>query len=287
MAKLAFLGLGVMGYPMAGHLKKGGHEVTVYNRSSAKAEAWVKEHGGKMAATPAAAAHDADIVFCCVGADQDLYAVTTGADGAFSGMRAGSIFVDNTTASAEAAITLDTAARELGLHMIDAPVSGGQAGAENGKLTVMCGGEADIFDKAMPIISCYAAKVILVGASGSGQLTKMVNQICIAGLVQGLSEAINFGQRADLDMDKVLDVISSGAAQSWQMVNRGSTMAADEFEFGFALDWMIKDLGMCMTEAKKNGSSLPVTALVAQYYTQLSNRGFGRNDTSALIKLLR
>lgn len=287
MAKLAFLGLGVMGYPMAGHLKKGGHEVTVYNRSSAKAEAWVKEHGGKMAATPAAAAHDADIVFCCVGADQDLYAVTTGADGAFSGMRAGSIFVDNTTASAEAAITLDTAARELGLHMIDAPVSGGQAGAENGKLTVMCGGEADIFDKAMPIISCYAAKVILVGASGSGQLTKMVNQICIAGLVQGLSEAINFGQRADLDMDKVLDVISSGAAQSWQMVNRGSTMAADEFEFGFALDWMIKDLGMCMTEAKKNGSSLPVTALVAQYYAQLSNRGFGRNDTSALIKLLR
>ena len=287
MAKLAFLGLGVMGYPMAGHLKKGGHEVTVYNRSSAKAEAWVKEHGGKMAATPAAAAHDADIVFCCVGADQDLYAVTTGADGAFSGMKAGSIFVDNTTASAEAAITLDTAARELGLHMIDAPVSGGQAGAENGKLTVMCGGEADIFDKAMPIISCYAAKVILVGASGSGQLTKMVNQICIAGLVQGLSEAINFGQRADLDMDKVLDVISSGAAQSWQMVNRGSTMAADEFEFGFALDWMIKDLGMCMTEAKKNGSSLPVTALVAQYYAQLSNRGFGRNDTSALIKLLR
>ena len=287
MAKLAFLGLGVMGYPMAGHLKKGGHEVTVYNRSSAKAEAWVKEHGGKMAATPAAAAHDADIVFCCVGADQDLYAVTTGADGAFSGMRAGSIFVDNTTASAEAAITLDTAARELGLHMIDAPVSGGQAGAENGKLTVMCGGEADIFDKAMPIISCYASKVILVGASGSGQLTKMVNQICIAGLVQGLSEAINFGQRADLDMEKVLDVISSGAAQSWQMVNRGSTMAADEFEFGFALDWMIKDLGMCMTEAKKNGSSLPVTALVAQYYAQLSNRGFGRNDTSALIKLLR
>lgn len=287
MAKLAFLGLGVMGYPMAGHLKKGGHEVTVYNRSSAKAEAWVKEHGGKMAATPAAAAHDADIVFCCVGADQDLYAVTTGADGAFSGMKAGSIFVDNTTASAEAAITLDTAARELGLHMIDAPVSGGQAGAENGKLTVMCGGEADIFDKAMPIISCYAAKVILVGASGSGQLTKMVNQICIAGLVQGLSEAINFGQRADLDMEKVLDVISSGAAQSWQMVNRGSTMAADEFEFGFALDWMIKDLGMCMTEAKKNGSSLPVTALVAQYYAQLSNRGFGRNDTSALIKLLR
>lgn len=287
MAKLAFLGLGVMGYPMAGHLKKGGHEVTVYNRTSTKAEAWVKEHGGKMAATPAAAAHDADIVFCCVGADQDLYAVTTGTDGAFSGMKAGSIFVDNTTASADAARTLDGAARELGLHMIDAPVSGGQAGAENGKLTVMCGGEADIFDKAMPIISCYAAKVILIGASGAGQLTKMVNQICIAGLVQGLSEAINFGQRADLDMDKVLDVISGGAAQSWQMVNRGSTMAADEFEFGFALDWMIKDLGMCMSEAKKNGSSLPVTALVAQYYAQLSDRGFGRNDTSALIKLLR
>ncbi len=230
---------------------------------------------------------DADIVFCCVGADKDLYAVTTGKDGAFSSMKPGSIFVDNTTASAEAARTLDAAARENNLHMIDAPVSGGQAGAEGGTLTVMCGGEDQIFEKVKPVISCYAAKVILIGASGAGQLTKMVNQICIAGLVQALSEAINFGQRADLDMDKVLDVISGGAAQSWQMVNRGSTMAADEFDFGFALDWMIKDLGMCMAEAKKNGSTLPVTALVAQYYAQLSDRGFGRNDTSALIRLLR
>ncbi len=287
MAKLAFLGLGVMGYPMAGHLKQGGHDVTVYNRTKSKAEAWVKEHGGQMADTPAAAAQDADIVFCCVGADKDLYAVTTGEDGAFSSMKPGSIFVDNTTASAEAARTLDAAARENNLHMIDAPVSGGQAGAEGGTLTVMCGGENQIFEKVKPVISCYAAKVILIGASGAGQLTKMVNQICIAGLVQALSEAINFGQRADLDMDKVLDVISGGAAQSWQMVNRGSTMAADEFDFGFALDWMIKDLGMCLAEAKKNGSTLPVTALVAQYYAQLSDRGFGRNDTSALIRLLR
>ena len=287
MAKLAFLGLGVMGYPMAGHLQQGGHDVTVYNRTKSKAEAWVKEHGGQMADTPAEAARDADIVFCCVGADKDLYAVTTGKDGAFSSMKPGSIFVDNTTASAEAARTLDAAARENNLHMIDAPVSGGQAGAEGGTLTVMCGGEDAIFEKAKPVISCYAAKVILIGASGAGQLTKMVNQICIAGLVQALSEAINFGQRADLDMDKVLDVISGGAAQSWQMVNRGSTMAADEFDFGFALDWMIKDLGMCMAEAKKNGSTLPVTALVAQYYAQLSDRGFGRNDTSALIRLLR
>ena len=287
MAKLAFLGLGVMGYPMAGHLQQGGHDVTVYNRTKSKAEAWIKEHGGHMADTPAEAARDADIVFCCVGADKDLYAVTTGKDGAFSSMKPGSIFVDNTTASAEAARTLDAAARENHLHMIDAPVSGGQAGAEGGTLTVMCGGEDPIFEKVKPVISCYAAKVILIGASGAGQLTKMVNQICIAGLVQALSEAINFGQRADLDMDKVLDVISGGAAQSWQMVNRGSTMAADEFNFGFALDWMIKDLGMCMAEAKKNGSTLPVTALVAQYYAQLSDRGFGRNDTSALIRLLR
>ncbi|MGB0180473.1 MAG: NAD(P)-dependent oxidoreductase [Candidatus Puniceispirillales bacterium] len=287
MAKLAFLGLGVMGYPMAGHLQQGGHDVTVYNRTKSKAEAWIKEHGGQMADTPAEAARDADIVFCCVGADKDLYAVTTGKDGAFSSMKPGSIFVDNTTASAEAARTLDAAARENHLHMIDAPVSGGQAGAEGGTLTVMCGGEDPIFEKVKPVISCYAAKVILIGASGAGQLTKMVNQICIAGLVQALSEAINFGQRADLDMDKVLDVISGGAAQSWQMVNRGSTMAADEFDFGFALDWMIKDLGMCMAEAKKNGSTLPVTALVAQYYAQLSDRGFGRNDTSALIRLLR
>ena len=287
MAKLAFLGLGVMGYPMAGHLKAGGHDVTVYNRSSDKAAAWVKQHGGKSADTPAAAAKDADIVFCCVGADKDLYDVTTGENGAFSSMKKGAVFVDNTTASADAARNLEAAARDLGLGFIDAPVSGGQAGAENGKLTVMCGGDEAMFAKVEAAILCYAAKVVLVGPSGAGQLTKMVNQICIAGLVQALSEAINFGQRADLDMDKVLDVISGGAAQSWQMVNRGSTMTENSFDFGFALDWMIKDLGMCLDEAHANGSSLPVTALVAQYYAQLSDRGYGRNDTSALIRLLR
>jgi 3-hydroxyisobutyrate dehydrogenase len=287
MAKLAFLGLGVMGYPMAGHLKAGGHDVTVYNRSSDKAAAWVKQHGGQSADTPAAAAKDADIVFCCVGADKDLYDVTTGENGAFSSMKKGAVFVDNTTASADAARNLEAAARDLGLGFIDAPVSGGQAGAENGKLTVMCGGDEAMFAKVEAAILCYAAKVVLVGPSGAGQLTKMVNQICIAGLVQALSEAINFGQRADLDMDKVLDVISGGAAQSWQMVNRGSTMTENSFDFGFALDWMIKDLGMCLDAAHANGSSLPVTALVAQYYAQLSDRGYGRNDTSALIRLLR
>ena len=287
MAKIAFLGLGVMGYPMAGHLKAGGHDVTVYNRSAEKAAAWVKQHGGKSADTPASAAKDADIVFCCVGADKDLYAVTTGENGAFSGMKAGAVFVDNTTASADAARSLEAAARDHGLGFIDAPVSGGQAGAEGGKLTVMCGGDPAVFAKVEAAISCYAAKVVLVGPSGAGQLTKMVNQICIAGLVQALSEAINFGQRANLDMDKVLDVISAGAAQSWQMVNRGSTMTENAFDFGFALDWMIKDLGMCLQAAHANGSSLPVTALVAQYYAQLSDRGYGRNDTSALIRLLR
>ena len=287
MAKLAFLGLGVMGYPMAGHLKASGHDVTVYNRSSDKAAAWVKQHCGQSADTPAAAAKDADIVFCCVGADKDLYDVTTGENGAFSSMKKGAVFVDNTTASADAARNLETAARDLGLGFIDAPVSGGQAGAENGKLTVMCGGDEAMFAKVEAAILCYAAKVVLVGPSGAGQLTKMVNQICIAGLVQALSEAINFGQRADLDMDKVLDVISGGAAQSWQMVNRGSTMTENSFDFGFALDWMIKDLGMCLDAAHANGSSLPVTALVAQYYAQLSDRGYGRNDTSALIRLLR
>ena len=287
MAKIAFLGLGVMGYPMAGHLKAGGHDVTVYNRSPDKAAAWVKQHGGKSAETPASAAKDADIVFCCVGADKDLYAVTTGESGAFSGMKAGAVFVDNTTASADAARTLEAKAREHGLGFIDAPVSGGQAGAEGGKLTVMCGGDPAVFAKVEAAISCYAAKVVLVGPSGAGQLTKMVNQICIAGLVQALSEAINFGQRANLDMDKVLDAISGGAAQSWQMVNRGSTMTENAFDFGFALDWMIKDLGMCLDEARANGSTLPVTALVAQYYAQLSDRGYGRNDTSALIRLLR
>ena len=287
MAKLAFIGLGVMGYPMAGHLQAGGHQVTVYNRTAAKAEAWVNQHGGTSAPTPAAAAEGADAVFACVGADDDLRQVTCGSDGAFAAMKPSALFIDNTTASAAVARELHGIAAEHGLGFIDAPVSGGQAGAENGKLTVMCGGDADKFDCARPLMECYGAKVVLVGGPGSGQLTKMVNQICIAGLVQALSEGVNFGQRAGLDMERVLDVISGGAAQSWQMVNRGSTMTEDKFDFGFALDWMIKDLGICLAESRQNGASLPVTALVAQYYAQLSDRGFGRNDTSALIKLLR
>ncbi len=287
MAKIAFLGLGVMGAPMAGHLAAAGHEAVVYNRTTAKAEAWVQAHGHTHAPTPAAAVQDADFVFCCVGADGDLYAVALGADGAFDGMKQGAIFVDNTTASAEAARKLYGEAQKRGIHFLDAPVSGGEAGAVNGKLTVMCGGDEAVFLRAQDVIACYAAKVVLVGASGAGQLTKMVNQICIAGLVQALSEAINFGQRAELDMEKVLEVIGGGAAQSWQLVNRGDTMTRDEFDFGFALDWMIKDLRICLEEAHANNASLPITAVVAQYYEQLSAKGFGRNDTSALIRLLR
>lgn len=287
MAKLAFLGLGVMGYPMAGHLQGGGHSVTVYNRTASKAAAWVKQHGGNQAKTPADAVKGAEAVFACVGADADLFAITTDKSGAFASMEKGTVFVDNTTASATAARDLASIAAKQGIGFIDAPVSGGQAGAEGGKLTVMCGGEAAHFNKVKPFIDCYAAKIVHIGGSGSGQLAKMVNQICIAGLLQALSEAVHFGQRANLDMEKVLAAISGGAAQSWQMDNRAPTMAANEFDFGFALDWMIKDLGMCIAEAKKSGASLPVTALVAQYYAQLSDRGYGREDTSALIRLLR
>lgn len=287
MAKVAFLGLGVMGHPMAGHLAAAGHDVTVYNRTSAKADAWYKQYGGAVAATPADAASGAEFVFSCVGDDADIRSVTSGEQGAFSAMLPDAVFVDNTTASADVARELYAAAKDAGLHFIDAPVSGGQAGAENGKLTVMCGGDDAAFARAEPLMACYGARVTHMGAPGSGQLTKMVNQICIAGLVQGLSEALNFGKQAELDIEKVLGVISGGAAQSWQMENRGSTMARDEFDFGFAVDWMRKDLRICLAEAANNGAELPVTALVAQFYAALSYQGFGRNDTSALIRLLR
>jgi 3-hydroxyisobutyrate dehydrogenase len=286
VAKVAFLGLGVMGYPMAGHLAAAGHEVTVFNRTAAKAESWVAQHGGASAATPAEAAREAEFIFACVGEDDDVRQMTTGENGAFSSMQKEAIFIDNTTASADVAREIYAAATAAGLHFIDAPVSGGQAGAENGKLTVMCGGDDAAYARAEPLMACYGARVTLMGASGAGQLTKMVNQICIAGLVQGLSEALNFGQKADLDMDKVLGVISGGAAQSWQMENRGTTMVRDEFDFGFAVDWMIKDLKICLAEAANNGAELPVTATVAQFYKALSNKGFGRNDTSSLIRLL-
>ncbi len=291
MATIAFLGLGVMGYPMAGHLKAAGHEVTVYNRSVAKAEQWVAEHGGgqsdAMAATPQDAAKGAEFVFACVGADDDVRQVTIGEDGAFQSMEKGAIFIDNTTASADVARELYSTAKDSGLSFIDAPVSGGQVGAENGILTVMCGGDADAFKRAEPVIRAFGKIVTHIGGAGAGQQAKMVNQICIAGLVQGLSEALNFGQRAGLNMDAVLDTISGGAAQSWQMVNRGRTMVKDEFDFGFALDWMIKDLNICLAEAKANGADLTVTAEVLKYYKELSAQGFGRNDTSALIRRLR
>lgn len=287
MAKAAFLGLGVMGYPMAGHLAAAGHEVSVFNRTAEKAESWVAQHGGRHAATPAEAAKDAEFVFACVGDDADIKAVTVGPDGAFSSMAEDAVFVDNTTASADIARELYQAASSQNMHFIDAPVSGGQAGAENGKLTVMCGGDAAAFARAEPLMACYGAKVTHMGDAGAGQLTKMVNQICIAGLVQGLSEALAFGQNAGLDMDKVLGVVSGGAAQSWQMENRGTTMVRDEFDFGFAVDWMRKDLRICMAEAAQNGSELPVTALVSQFYASLSHQGFGRNDTSSLIRLLK
>ena len=287
MVKAAFLGLGVMGYPMAGHLAAAGHEVSVFNRTAEKAENWVAQHGGRHAATPAEAAKDAEFVFACVGDDADIKAVTVGPDGAFSSMAEDAVFVDNTTASADIARELYQAASSQNMHFIDAPVSGGQAGAENGKLTVMCGGDAAAFARAEPLMACYGAKVTHMGDAGAGQLTKMVNQICIAGLVQGLSEALAFGQNAGLDMDKVLGVVSGGAAQSWQMENRGTTMVRDEFDFGFAVDWMRKDLRICMAEAAQNGSELPVTALVSQFYASLSHQGFGRNDTSSLIRLLK
>lgn len=287
MAKAAFLGLGVMGYPMAGHLAAGGHEVVVYNRTVAKAEKWVSQHGGALAATPAEATSGAEFVFACVGDDADIRSITTGENGAFATMASDAVFIDNTTASADVARELYGGARTHGLHFIDAPVSGGQAGAENGKLTVMCGGDDAAFARAEPLMACYGAKITHMGDAGAGQLTKMVNQICIAGLVQGLSEALNFGQNAGLDMDKVLGVVSGGAAQSWQMENRGATMVRDEFDFGFAVDWMRKDLRICMAEAAQNGTELPVTALVAQFYAALSHQGFGRDDTSSLIRLLK
>lgn len=285
--KVAFLGLGVMGFPMAGHLAKAGHAVTVYNRSPAKAQAWVAEFGGSAKATPREAAMGADIVFSCVGNDDDLRSVTLGADGAFAGMAAGAVFVDHTTASADVARELYGAAKNLGLAFVDAPVSGGQAGAQNGLLTVMCGGDAQAFAKVQPTGMAFSRAFTLLGESGAGQLTKMVNQICIAGLVQGLSEAIAFGQKAGLDMNQVLDVIGKGAAQSWQLDNRGKTMAADKFDFGFAVDWMRKDLGLVLDEAKRNGARLPVTALVDQFYADVQAMGGNRLDTSSLIKRLK
>jgi 3-hydroxyisobutyrate dehydrogenase len=285
--KVAFLGLGVMGHPMAGHLARAGHQVTVYNRTTAKAEAWVKEYGGAAAVTPEAAAKDADIVFACVGNDDDLRSVTLGEAGAFRGMKPGAIFVDHTTASAEIARELHDAATKRGLHFVDAPVSGGQAGAVNGALTVMCGGDATPFAAAQPVALAFAKAVTLIGESGAGQLAKMVNQICIAGLVQGLSEAIAFGQTAGLDMKQVLDVIGKGAAQSWQLDNRGKTMVDDKFDFGFAVDWMRKDLGLVLDEARRNGARLPVTALVDQFYADVQKLGGQRWDTSSLIKRLK
>ncbi|NYT65536.1 NAD(P)-dependent oxidoreductase [Alcaligenaceae bacterium] len=284
--RIAFLGLGVMGYPMAGHLARAGYQVTVYNRSPAKAQAWVQEFGGKSASTPAQAAQDASVVFSCVGNDDDLRSVVLGPDGALAGMTPGSIFVDHTTASAEVARELYAQAAQLGIGFVDGPVSGGQAGAVNGVLTVMCGGETVHYDSVAPIIKAYAQAVTLLGDSGAGQLCKMVNQICIAGVVQGLAEAVAFGKQAGLDMDSVLAVISKGAAQSWQMENRGPTMVADKFEFGFAVDWMRKDLGLVLDEAKRNGARLPVTALVDQFYADVQHMGGNRWDTSSLIKRL-
>ncbi|WP_424926588.1 NAD(P)-dependent oxidoreductase [Amaricoccus tamworthensis] len=287
MARVAFIGLGVMGYPMAGHLAAKGHEVRVYNRTTAKAEAWVAEHGGSFGKTPKEAAEGAEIVFCCVGNDDDLRSVTTGTNGAFEVLGPGITFVDHTTASAEVARELAAAATEKGAGFIDAPVSGGQAGAENGVLTVMCGGDAETYGKVEDVINCYARSCRLMGETGAGQLTKMVNQICIAGLVQGLSEGLHFAQKAGLDGEAVVDVISKGAAGSWQMENRGKTMLADKFEFGFAVDWMRKDLGICLSEANNNGASLPVTALVDQFYNDVQKMGGGRWDTSSLLRRLK
>jgi 3-hydroxyisobutyrate dehydrogenase-like beta-hydroxyacid dehydrogenase len=289
--KVAFLGLGVMGYPMAGHLAQAGHQVTVYNRTPAKSVTWCAEFPGagasKHAETPRLAAQHADIVFSCVGNDDDLRSITLGADGAFAGMKPGAVFVDHTTASASVARELFTAAKNLGLNFVDAPVSGGQAGAQNGLLTVMCGGDAAAFAAAQPAGMAFSKAFTHLGASGAGQLAKMVNQICIAGLVQGLSEAVAFGQQAGLDMNQVLDVIGKGAAQSWQLDNRGKTMVADKFDFGFAVDWMRKDLGLVLDEAKRNGARLPVTALVDQFYADVQHMGGQRWDTSSLIKRLR
>ena len=285
--RVAFLGLGVMGHPMAGHLARAGHSVTVYNRTLAKAQTWVAEYGHAFAATPKLAAAGADIVFACVGNDDDLRSVVLGDDGAFAGMRTGAVFVDHTTASAEVARELNSAAQTRGLHFVDAPVSGGNLGAINGTLTVMCGGDPAAFDTIHPVAMAFAKAVTLLGASGAGQLAKMVNQVAIAGLVQGLAEAIAFGEKAGLDMNAVLGVIGKGAAQSWQMDNRGPTMIQDKFDFGFAVDWMRKDLGIALDEARRNGARLPVTALVDQFYADIQAGGGHRLDTSSLVKRLR
>jgi 3-hydroxyisobutyrate dehydrogenase-like beta-hydroxyacid dehydrogenase len=293
--KVAFLGLGVMGFPMAGHLAEAGHQVIVYNRTTTKSIAWCAEYAGATAAitsssyapTPRLAVQQAEFVFCCVGNDDDLAQVTLGADGAFAGMQPGAVLVDHTTASASVARQLYSTARSRGLYFVDAPVSGGQAGAQNGQLTVMCGGDQEAFERAQPVAMAFSKAVTLLGASGAGQLAKMVNQICIAGLVQGLSEAIAFGQQAGLDMNQVLDVIGKGAAQSWQLDNRGKTMVANKFDFGFAVDWMRKDLGLVLDEAKRNGARLPVTALVDQFYADVQHMGGRRWDTSSLIQRLR
>lgn len=289
--KVAFLGLGVMGWPMAGHLALAGHTVTVFNRTAAKAQAWVQAFAATgrahHASTPREAAQGADIVLMCVGNDDDVRSVVLGPDGALAGMQSGSILIDHTTASAQLARELYATAQQQGVAFVDAPVSGGQAGAQNGQLTIMCGGDEAAFATAEPVMACFGRAVTLMGSSGSGQLTKMVNQICIAGLVQGLSEAVAFGQKAGLDMDKALQVIGKGAAQSWQLDNRGSTMVRDEFNFGFAVDWMRKDLGLVLQEAQRNGARLPVTALVDQFYADVQAQGGGRWDTSSLIARLR
>ena len=288
MAKVAFIGLGVMGYPMAGHLRiKGGHEVTVYNRTSAKAQAWVAQFGGRAVATPREAALGQDLVFACVGNDDDLRQVTIGPDGAFAGVSAGAIFVDHTTASADVARELHAAACAAGFGFIDAPVSGGQAGAENGVLTVMCGGDAPVYAQAEPVIAAFARACRLMGPSGAGQLTKMVNQICIGGLVQALAEGVHFAQAAGLDVEAVIEVISKGAAQSWQMENRYRTMNEGKFDFGFAVDWMRKDLSICLEEARRNGAQLPVTALVDQFYAEVQKLGGAHWDTSSLLARLK
>ena len=284
--KVAFIGLGVMGFPMAGHLAAAGHAVTVYNRTRSRAEGWLAKHAGRREGTPAAAARGAEIVFACVGNDDDLRSVVLGDEGAFAGMAPGAVFVDHTTASAEVARELDATARGQGFGFLDAPVSGGQAGAENGALAVMVGGDQETFDRVRPVIDCYARVCSRIGPSGAGQLTKMVNQICIGGLVQALSEATNFAVRAGLDAAKVLDVVSQGAAGSWQMQNRMPTMVEDEFEFGFAVDWMRKDLRMCLAEGDRIGARLPVTALVDQLYAEVQAMGGGRWDTSSLMRLL-
>ena len=287
MAKVAFLGLGVMGYPMAAHLKnRGGHDVNVYNRTTAKAEKWVAQHGGRLALSPAKAAADCDFVFACVGNDDDLRQVTIGAEGALSAMKPGAIFIDHTTASADIARELDLAAKSLGLGFVDAPVSGGQAGAENGVLTVMCGGDEKTYETAKPIIESFARMVGLIGPAGAGQLAKMVNQICIAGLVQGLAEGIHFAKKSGLDVEPLIAVLSKGAAGSWQMENRHKTMNESKFDFGFAVDWMRKDLGICLNEARRNGAVLPVTALVDQFYGEVQKLGGKRWDTSSLLARL-